>query len=70
VLVIQAVGQSRTLENFDDIPGHMDNLETAIDGLRGGTANFIEYQITTTGNYQIGGNAYWAIVAQITMRSI
>ena len=73
VLAYEPKGQGTQAQNYAAIAGHMDNLETAIDGLeksQGGTlANFIEYDIEA-GFIQVGSIEYWCIVAEITARDI
>lgn len=66
VIIIDATGQGTPEQNYAKIASLMDNLETALDGLT--VANFIDYTISTTGNYPIGDSDYWAIVADITVR--
>ena len=68
VVIVEATGQDTAKSNYGKIAAVMDNLETALDALAPGTFNFIEYEITTTGNYPIGGQEYWAVVASITAR--
>jgi len=68
VVIIEATGQDTTPKNYDKLATVMDNLETAIDGLAPATVNFVEYEISTTGNYPVGGSEYWAVVATITAR--
>jgi len=67
VIVIDAAGQGTQAQNYAKFAALMDNLETAIEALT--IANFIDYEITTTGDYPIGGSNYWAIVATLTARS-
>lgn len=69
VVIIEAVGQSIQADNYGKLAAALDNLETALDGLTA-TANFVEYDLTTTGNYLIGDSAYWAVIANITARDI
>ena len=67
VIIIEAVGQGTNAQNYAKIAALMDNLETALDALT--VSNFVDYGIGSTADYLIGGSAYWALVAQITMRS-
>lgn len=64
VIVVDGTGQGTQAQNYGKLAALMDNLETALDGLN---QNFIQYSITTTGDYLIGDSAYWAIVADITV---
>lgn len=66
VVLVEATGQATQAENYGKIAAVMDNLETALDALT--IANFIEYDITTSGNYPLGGQEYWAVIATITAR--
>ena len=66
VVIVEAAGQGTQAQNYTKLASLMDNLETALDGLT--IANFIDYEITTTGNYPLGDSEYWAIVANITVR--
>ena len=68
VIILEATGQSIQSDNYGALAAVMDNLETAIDGLAPATVNFVEYEISTTGNYPVGGSEYWAVVATITAR--
>lgn len=72
VIAVEAAGQGTIGQNYDELPGLMDNLETALDALaehQGGTlATWIDYTITTTSQFPIGGNEYWAIIANVTAR--
>jgi hypothetical protein len=70
VIVIEAVGQDTQEGNYDKLAAATDNLETALDALAPDTVNFIEYETSWTGEYIIGGQAYWAVVASITVRSL
>lgn len=65
IIVVEATGQSRQKEKFGQLAALMDNLETALDALSVGS--FIEYDLTTTGNFPIGEAEYWAIIADITV---
>jgi len=67
VIVVEATGQGTQAQNYAKLAGLMDALETALDALT--IANYIEYTITTTGNYNIGDSAYLAVVAEISARS-
>lgn len=68
VVIIEAAGQGTQSQNYGKLAAAMDNLETALDALDGVTANFVEYDITTTGNYPVGDSDYWAVIATITGR--
>lgn len=68
VIIVEAAGQDTLPNNYGKLAAVMDDLETALDGLAPGTINFITYDISTTGNYPIGGSEYWAVVATITAR--
>jgi hypothetical protein len=68
VILVDATGQGTQSQNYGKLAALMDALETSLDGLTPGTFNFIEYSITTTGNYSLGGSEYWAIIASITER--
>lgn len=72
VIIVEAGGQGTQAQNYGKLAALMDNLETALDALTGTPAktfNFLDYAITTTGNYPIGDSDYWAIVAQISVRA-
>ena len=69
VVIIEATGQDIQEDNYLKLAAVMDNIETALDGLTT-TANIIEYELTTSGNYLIGDSAYWAVIANITARDI
>jgi len=68
VIIVEAGGQGTQAQNYGKLAALMDALETALDALTPTTFNFIEYSITTSGNYSIGGSDYWAIIANITER--
>jgi len=68
VIVIDATGQGTQAQNYGKLAALMDNLETALDALTPTTFNFVEYEITTSGNYPVGGSDYWAIIASIVER--
>jgi hypothetical protein len=68
VIIVEASGQGTQAQNYGKFAALMDALETALDALTPTTFNFIEYSITTSGNYLIGDSAYWAIIANITER--
>jgi len=70
VIIVEATGQGTQPQNYAKLAALMDNLETALNALAPGTVNFIEYEISTTGNYPVGGSEYWAIVATITARDL
>ena len=70
VIIVEAGGQGTQAQNYAKLAALMDNLETALDALAPGTVNFIEYEISTTGNYPVGKSDYWAIVATITTSSL
>ena len=63
VIIVDAAGQGTNAQNYAKLAALMDALEDALDAL---AVNFVQYSITTTGNYTIGGADYWAIVASIT----
>jgi len=71
VIITEATGQSTQATKYGALAALMDNLETAMDALTipaGGTlGNFIEYTVETTGNYPLGDNDFWAIVAEVTV---
>ena len=69
VVIIEATGQDIQEDNYLKLAAVMDNIETALDGLVT-TANIIEYELSTSGNYLIGDSAYWAVIANITARDI
>lgn len=68
VIIVEASGQGTQAQNYAKLAALMDALETSLDALTPGTFNFLEYTIGTNGNYLIGDSAYWAIVADITVR--
>jgi hypothetical protein len=67
VICIEAVGLDIQSIKYSKIGGLLDALETALDGLT--IANFIDYSLTAVGGYEVAGNTYWAIMAEITARS-
>jgi len=67
VIAFQAVGQGAQPENYDQIAALMDNFETAVDALE--TANFIDYEITSTTTQTVSGNEYWSLVCNLTFRA-
>jgi hypothetical protein len=73
VVCLEAVGQGTQPQNYGLLAAAMDNLETALDGLeksQGGTlANFIEYEISAE-IFEVAGNTYWAIVADLSARDV
>lgn len=69
VIIVEAAGQGTQAQNYAKLAALMDNLETALDALTPGTFNFLDYTISTTGNYLVGDSAYWAIIAEIIVRS-
>lgn len=73
VVCIEAVGQGTQVQNYARLAGVMDNVESALDGLEksqgGSLANFIEYSIDAD-IFEVAGNAFWAIVAQVTARDV
>ena len=69
VIIVDGTEQGTQAQNYAKLATLMDNLETALDALTPGTFNFLDYTITTTGNYPVGNSEYWAIVAEITVRS-
>lgn len=62
VVVLEATGQGTQAEKYGQLGTAMDNLETALDGL---TFNFVKYTLEATGNYPIGAQHYWALVADV-----
>lgn len=69
VIIVDATGQGTQSQNYGKLAALMDAFETALDALTPGTFNFLDYTMSTTGNYPIGDSEYWAIVAEITVRS-
>lgn len=67
VIVVDATGQGTQSQNYDRLAGLMDNLETALDAMT--VANYVDYDISTSGNFAIGDSEYWAIVTTITART-
>lgn len=73
VILMEATGQSTQAVKYGDLAAVMDNLETALQNLErptGTLSNFVDYVITTTGNYPVGDQDYWAIVAEVTSREM
>jgi hypothetical protein len=70
VIIVEAAGQGTQAQNYAKLAALMDNLETALDSLQDSIVNFVEYEITTTGNYPLGQSEYWAIVASVTGSSV
>jgi len=70
VVIVEATGQGTQEQNYDKLAAAMDNLEAALDALTPATINFLDYEMTTTGDYLIGSSAYWAVVATITAREL
>lgn len=66
VICVEAVGLDIQSIKYAKLAPMMDYLETALDALT--IANFIDYSISATGGYQVAGNTYWALVADITAR--
>lgn len=62
VVVLEATGQSTQANKYSLLGAAMDNLETALDAL---SYNFVKYTLEATGNYPIGTQQYWAIVADV-----
>jgi hypothetical protein len=69
VIIVEATGQGTQAQNYGKLAALMDALETALDALTPSVFNFVEYTIGTNGNYLLGDSAYWAIVADITVRA-
>lgn len=67
VICVEAVGLDIQSINYNKLGEIMDNLETALDALT--VVNFVDYSLSATGGFQVGGNTYWAIIAEITGRS-
>ena len=74
VICLEASGQGTQAQNYGTLAAAMDNLESALDNLEksqgGSLANFIEYDIDTTGDFVVGGQSYWAIVATVRARDV
>lgn len=66
VVCVEPVGQDLQPMNYAKLAALMDNLETALDALT--VSNFIEYEISTTAEFDVAGINYWAIVANISSR--
>ena len=65
--VVASGGQSTQTDKFALLAAAMDNIETALDALAvSAPFNFLEYTLETSGNFEIGENAYWTITATIT----
>lgn len=69
IILLEAVGQSAQETNYDLIAPMMDNLESALDTTLGTLANFHTYDIES-GTYDVAGNAYWAVIATVSVRSV
>lgn len=69
VICLEAVALDNQEVNYDLIAPAMDNLESALDTALTSTANFYEYSMET-GTYPVGGTDYWAVIAEVTVRSI
>ena len=73
IILMEATGQSTQAVKYGALAAQMDNLETALEALEkptGTLSNFVEYTITTTGDFLLGEHAYWAIVADVTSREM
>lgn len=68
VIVLIPTGQGTQAQNYARLAALMDALEDALDALTPTMFNFIEYSISTTGNYPVGSSDHWAIIANITER--
>ena len=66
-ICIEPIGQGTQVLNYARLAPLLDAFETALDGLT--IANFIEYNLITTTEFQVAGNNYWTIVAEINARS-
>ena len=69
VICLEAVAQDNNEQNYDLIAPAMDNLESALDTTLGTLANFHEYSMTA-GEFTVSGNAYWSIIATVSIRSV
>ena len=69
VICLEAVALDNAEQNYDLIAPAMDNLESALNTALATTANFYEYSMET-GTYAVAGHDYWAIIAQVTIRSL
>jgi len=66
VIIVDAVSHGDNAQNYAKLAALMDALETALDGMT--IANYIDYRITTRGDYMLGGAAHWAVIADVTAR--
>jgi len=69
VICLEAVALDNAEQNYDLIAPAMDNLESAIDTALTSLANFYEYTLSS-GTYGVGGTDYWAVIAEISIRSL
>ena len=69
VICLEAVALDNAEQNYDLIAPAMDNLESALDTALTSVANWYEYSMET-GTIPVGGTDYWAITAEVTIRSV
>lgn len=69
-LAIEPIGQNTQAGNYENALKYMDALETAVDGLRGETVNFLDYTLAMVADIYVGKETFWGFRVEATGRSV
>ena len=67
VIAIEAAGQETPGANTTSVLTLVDNLESALDAWDASVSGYVDYSIDT-GQVATGQQAYWGLIATVTMR--
>lgn len=65
-IALEPIGQNLPSVNYDSTVTLQDNIETAVDGLKGVLMNFIDYVIRGTAEIRVADIVYWGLRVEAT----
>lgn len=69
-VAIEPLGQVTQAGNYEAVIPYFDLLETAIEGMRGVTVNFIDYEISMVADIQLAKTTYWGLRVDAIGRNV
>jgi hypothetical protein len=69
-VAIEPIGQVTQAGNYEAVIPFFDLLETALEGMRGVTVNFLDYDISMVADIQVGKVVYWGLRVDATGRNV
>lgn len=69
-VAIEPIGQNTQAGNYEAVIPFFDLLEAAVEGLRGVTMNFIDYEIAMVADIVIGQKIFWGLRVDAIGRNV